>query len=72
VYAVIKEKSSVRSGGGETVCGSESRESHVYTSLTNVVEIRVVTARKNHKTDHFLVRYEGFILYHVRFDEKGT
>ena len=47
------------SRAGETICASENRETLVYTSLTNVVEIRMVATRKDHKSEHFMLKYEG-------------
>jgi hypothetical protein len=58
VYAIIKEKSTTRTG--ETVCASSVREALVYSSVTNSVEVRIVSARKNHKNyTHFLLKYEA-------------
>jgi hypothetical protein len=56
VYAVVKEKNVGRNS--ETVCASDQRESLVYLSNSNQVEVRLVTAQKNHKADYFLIRYE--------------
>jgi len=54
VYAVIKEKWSSRPG--ETICASSRRDELVYSSLSNIVEIRVVAARSN---DYFVMKIEG-------------
>ena len=53
VFATLKEASGTR---GETVCGKNVRERHVYTSLTNAVELRIVG---NVKSEQFLLYYEG-------------
>ena len=60
VYAVIKEKWSSRPG--ETICASSRRDELVYSSLSNLVEIRVVAARR---TDYFMMKIEGS-LQHAR------
>lgn len=53
VYATIKEVSGSR---GETICGENIRERHVYTSLTSAVELRIVG--KSGGEQH-LFQYEG-------------
>jgi len=54
VYAVIKERWSTRPG--ETICASSHRKELVYSSLSNLVEIRVVAARSD---DYFMMKIEG-------------
>jgi len=60
VYAVVKEKQS--SKPSDTICASrQHRESLVYSSLGNSIEIRVVTnppGRRRHKADYFAIRYQ--------------
>jgi len=60
VYAVVKEKRLSRPT--DTICASrDHRESLVYSSLSNHVEIRIVTnapSRRRHKADYFAIRYE--------------
>lgn len=57
VYATIKEESVSRS---TTVCGGSGRERHIYTSVTNTVEIRIVgQPSTDDGRDHFLLKYEG-------------
>jgi len=68
VYAVVKEKRSSRPS--DTICASrEHRESLVYSSLSNRIEIRIVTnqpGRRRHKADYFAIRYEcSFCFLHV-------
>lgn len=53
VYATIKE---VAGSHGETICGENLRERHVYTSLTNAVELRIVGKGGG---EQFLFHYEG-------------
>ena len=55
VYAIIKE-----STGSETICGGRSRVSHVFTSKTPTVEVRLVGNRKQTLDDaQFILKYEG-------------
>ena len=65
VYAVVKEKRSSRPS--DTICASrEHRESLVYSSLSNRIEVRVVTnppSRRRHKADYFAIRYECSYFY---------
>lgn len=53
VLAVIKENA-IKSS--ETICASISRNKWVYTSVTNSMEIRIVSKNKN---SYFLLEYEG-------------
>jgi len=57
VYAVIKEKPS---RGSETICGSEDRESHKYTSVTHQLELRMVaaSASSSKKKSYYMFQYE--------------
>jgi hypothetical protein len=54
VYATIKEVRTARPT--TTVCKTTVRERHVYTSVTNSLEIRVVGTTNN---EHFLIQYNG-------------
>lgn len=57
VYAIIKESSG---GTTKTICGGKVRESHVFISLTNSVEVRVVSKRQQQAEEgFFLLKYEG-------------
>jgi len=60
VYAVVKEKRSSRLS--DTICASrQHRESLVYSSLSNRIEVRIVTnspSRRRHRSDYFAIRYE--------------
>ena len=57
VYATVKEESV---GKSFTVCGGDGRQRHVYTSLTNTVEVRIVGKPSTADgRDHFLLQYEG-------------
>ena len=64
-YAVIREMSKTKS---VTVCGSASRESHVFTSTTHELEIYLSpkTSADGH-TNHFLLKYEGTLKYILWF-----
>ena len=53
VYAVLKEESIKAS---ETICASNVRTKWVYTSVTNSMEIRIVSKNKN---AYFVLEYEG-------------
>ena len=57
----------------ETVCGSNIRESLVYTTMSNVVEIRFVAKRKSPDEGYFLMKYEGkeLIPYSAEFMHHG-
>ncbi|KAK2187904.1 hypothetical protein NP493_151g04008 [Ridgeia piscesae] len=55
VYAIIKDRQSRRT---ETVCGGIRRETMIYTSSGNSVEIRIVRNKSNDKTGYFALRYE--------------
>ena len=57
VYAIIKEE---RLKVSETVCSNGRREGIVYTSIGNMVEVRlVVRANDVPKDNSFMLRYEG-------------
>ena len=55
-YAIIRDK---QTGRSTTVCGGHARESVVYLSQSNQVEIRIIRTPKRTNIDHFLLRYEG-------------
>ena len=61
MYAVIKERWSSRPG--ETICGGSQRDELVYSSLSNLVEIRVVAARRS--GDYFMMKIEGMCTMHM-------
>ena len=60
VYAVVRENSI---GASETVCGSNTRNNMVYTSMTNQLEIRITTTapQKDDEDEgrYFLLKYTG-------------
>ena len=57
VYATLREKSPGRS---VTVCGGRQREGHVYTSDSNVVELRILQpSQPSKEAVHFLFKYRG-------------
>ena len=56
VYATLRERSPGRS---VTVCGGRQRERHVYTSDTNVVELRILHNQAANEPVYFLFRYRG-------------
>jgi len=55
-YAVIKESPSHRSF---PVCGGHGRTQFVYSSVTNVIEVHVVSPEVFSQKGQFLVYYEG-------------
>ncbi len=56
-YAVIREMSQTKS---ITVCGSNRRESHVFTSESHELEIYLTPkSSSDGHTNHYLLRYEG-------------
>ena len=55
-YAVIKEAPSHRSF---PVCGGHGRKQFVYSSVTNVIEIHVVSPEVFSQKGQFLIYYEG-------------
>ena len=56
VYATIREATNTRS---ITVCGGNSRVRHVYTSVTNQVELRILNSKTPHDPLYFLFKYQG-------------
>ena len=56
VYAVIRERWSTRPG--VTICGGSQRDELVYSSLSDLVEIRVVAAARR-SGDYFLMKIEA-------------
>ena len=56
VYGTLKEETATRS---TTVCGAKQRVQHVYTSVTNSVELRIVGKSSAERKDYFLFHYEG-------------
>lgn len=58
-YAAITERRTVDNGGSATwqlICGRRLRESVVYVSQSNYVEIQI---RTDNLTEQFLLKYEG-------------
>lgn len=58
-YAIVTEKTSTTKN--VKICGTDRRERNVYTSRSNVVEVRFITSA-NVDTDkeyYFLLQYEG-------------
>ena len=57
VYAIIKESSG---GQTRTVCGGKSRETNIYSSVTNSVEVRIISKRTSGEDDFkFMLYYNG-------------
>ncbi len=56
VYATIREATNTRS---ITVCGGNARVRHVYTSVTNQIELRMLNSKTPHDPLYFLFKYEG-------------
>ncbi len=42
-----------------SLCGGSTRESHLYTSMSNVIEIHVLPTRLRPARNNFLIRYSG-------------
>ena len=55
VYAIVKEESI---GASTTLCGRQNRRSHVYTSITNTVQISFVPNDMDDE-NYFFIEYEG-------------
>ena len=62
-YAVISEKNRSRTVG---VCGGRSRETNVFLSETNVVEVVIPTSKGTTVPAYFLLKYEGRIVCFLR------
>lgn len=65
-YAIIRERDPTRTN---TICSGEQRERHIYMSLSDTVEIRVLPIQGSTKRRYFLLKYEGlcvssYILQH--------
>ena len=65
MYASIRETGRQ----SESICGSQQRESVVYSSRTNEIDVHI-NARDDHESHmKFLIRYEGSCKsYKIRFD----
>jgi hypothetical protein len=50
----------VEGSRSETICGENLRESHVFTSITSSVELRIVGKGSD---GHFLFHYEGEFIF---------
>ena len=61
VYATIREATNTRS---ITVCGGNNRVRHVYTSVTNQIELRILNSKTPHDPLYFLFKYEGMWINH--------
>ena len=55
-YAIIRDH---QTGRSTTVCGGHVRESVVYLSQSNSVEVRIIRTAKRDDVDHFLLKYES-------------
>ena len=53
VYAIVQEDFA---GVTKKICGGDIRERHAYTSVTNSVQINIITSET---IPHFIIRYEG-------------
>ncbi len=42
-----------------SLCGGSTRESHLYTSMSNVIEIHVLSVALRHAKSNFLLKYSG-------------
>ena len=56
MFGTIKEETATR---GSTVCGAKERVQHVYTSVSNSIELRIVGKNPSDRSEYFLFRYEG-------------
>lgn len=55
-YGVIREKTTTQD---TVICSGHGRESRIYTSLSNSVEIQLVSPEVFSRIGHFLLHYEG-------------
>jgi len=55
-YAIIKEETSPRD---TPICGGRGRVKVVYTSVTSIIEIHVVSPEAFSKLGHFVIHYQG-------------
>jgi len=65
-YAIVTEKTSTTKN--VKICGTDRRERNVYTSRSNVVEVRFITSA-NVDTDkeyYFLLQFEGLSIHRLR------
>ena len=70
-YAIVTEKTSTTKN--VKICGTDRRERNVYTSRSNVVEVRFITSA-NVDTDkeyYFLLQFEGLSLCYLWFITPG-
>ncbi len=69
VYAIVKETAASRS---ETICAGTQRQKLIYSSQTNIVEVRLVV-NKQDELGHFLIQYEGMtIVTDIYLDSHNT
>jgi len=61
-YAIVTEKTSTTKN--VKICGTDRRERNVYTSRSNVVEVRFITSANvdTEKEYYFLLQFEGMSL----------
>ena len=55
-YAMIKEKTHVRD---TPVCGGKGRQQVIYSSVSNTVEIHIVSSEVFSRLGQFVIKYEG-------------
>ena len=57
IYARIKEDAS---SGSVTVCSGERRKRHLYTTVSNSVELQIVnTGEDGEGSDYFAIAFQG-------------
>ena len=66
-YANIKEQAS---GARMRVCSGETRQRHLYTSVSNSVEIQIVNMGDNGDTSaYFVIAFQGMTCYSFSITE---
>ena len=57
-YAILRENDPLRSN---TICSGKSREAQVYSSLSNVLEVRIIggSTEQTKGTRYFILKYKG-------------
>ena len=72
VYAVVQERDI-----SHTICSGSSRISHVYTSRTYAIEVRIMEDNPNEEyPEYFLLKYESkavihYFIYNILHRQKG-
>ena len=56
-YAIIRENDQARNT--ITVCGETERVRHIYTSVSNSLQVRIMPGIGKEKSKYFLIKYEG-------------